>query len=308
MNYREALADSLCQAMADDDRVLCLGVGVADCKGIFGTTKEVAQRYPDRVVETPLSEHTLTGACVGLALEGYKPVLVHARADFLMLAMEHLVNTAAKWNASHGRTKPLPMVVRAIIGRGWGQGPQHSQNFASWLAAAPGLNILAPVTVKRAQYSIQDALVTGKPTVIFESRRLFETELDCPDAIEAESTDIILLTVGDIVLDALAAVPLLRQVGIEAAVRPVEALTAQWLRRDRLKPYIICDTGFGFVQSVADGSLVCPEFRPCPTAASQEAEWYPSVDDIVRAACLRFSKLPPAPAGKIPLDAFRGPF
>ena len=97
MKYREGLAQSLLDAMGNDPKVVILGESVSDPKGIFGTTLPSAQSYPERVIEIPVSENMITGACLGLALEGWKPVLVHSRCEFMMVAMENMINTAAKW-------------------------------------------------------------------------------------------------------------------------------------------------------------------------------------------------------------------
>ena len=141
MIYRLEIGRALAQAMQNDSKVLIFGEGVAKSAGIFGTTLEPAERFPERVTETPLSESMITGACLGLALEGWKPVLVHARGDWLMTAMEHMVNTIAKWRQVH-QDRPFSLVIRALVGRGWGQGPNHSQALHAMFAHVPGLRVL----------------------------------------------------------------------------------------------------------------------------------------------------------------------
>mgnify|MGYP001367274593 CR=1 FL=1 len=101
MKYREEMTKALANAMGRDPSVLLMGEGVTDPKGIFGTTLEANQRFPERVIETPLSETMITGACLGLALEGWKPILVHARCDLVVTAMEHMVNTLPQWRTTH---------------------------------------------------------------------------------------------------------------------------------------------------------------------------------------------------------------
>ena len=170
-------------AMEQDDSVVCLGVGITDPTGIFGTTKTVADRFPKRVIECPLSENTLTGACVGMGIGGLKPILVHARMDFLPLTMEHLINSAAKWEYMTGH--PLTMVVRCIVGRGWGQGPTHSQNLAAMVAHIPGLRVFMPYRPVDAYYAIRQALGESQPTIIVESRRLYGTKGQAPNRLGA---------------------------------------------------------------------------------------------------------------------------
>jgi len=170
--------------MTSDERVLIIGVGVTGPTHIFDTLSEAFRRFPGRFVETPLSENAMTGACVGLAIEGYKPILVHARADFLMTSMEALVNTAAKWSYINGR--PLPMVIRAIIGRGWGQGIHHSQDFTHMLSLVPGLAVYQPTDGDTYREALARGL-GGMPTVIFEPRILYnKPDTPCPASPKLE--------------------------------------------------------------------------------------------------------------------------
>lgn len=312
MLYREALAHSLLTAMQADPKTLCLGVGVADPKGIFGTCKAAHDAYPERVIETPLSETMLTGALTGLALNGYKPVFVHARADFLTLSMEHLINTAAKWNASHRRKGPLPIVVRAIIGRGWGQGPQHSQSMFKALSGIPGLRVISPVTIDDALRSVPESLDSGVPTVILEPRRLYETEL-CWARFERPLANIV--TIGDIALNAIEAQACLERQGVRVNVWPLVDSARLW-GYSSAAPLVVCETGHGD----ADGLLadlatrphgriirVSPPNCPCPTSAELERQWYPSAADIVSAVGESLG-LDLTSDIKRPADAFRGPF
>src|SRR2546425_12573497 len=116
LKYREALDEALVQAMERDERVFCLGVGVDDPKGIFGTTVSAAHKWPARVFDTPLAENAITGIAIGAALSGLRPVMVHARNDFLLLTMDQLVNHAAKWRYMSGGRLSVPPTGRAIIG------------------------------------------------------------------------------------------------------------------------------------------------------------------------------------------------
>ena len=180
MIYRLEIARSLAEAMQDDPKVLIFGEGVTDPKGIFGTTREAAVRFPDRVMETPLSENMITGACLGLALEGWKPVLVHARCDLLMTAMEHMVNTVAQWRHVH-RDRSFSFVIRALIGRGWGQGPTHSQNLQAWFAHIPGLKVVMPTTAADAKGLLLSSIFDDNPVVFLEHRWLHNQEGYVPE-------------------------------------------------------------------------------------------------------------------------------
>src|SRR3972149_5115099 len=127
LTYGQALSEGLVQAMEKDDGVFVMGVGVDDPKGIFGTTLGARQRFgSSRVFDIPLSEPAVTGAAIGAALHGMRPVMVHARNDFLLLTMDQIVNTAAKWPYASGGAH-VPVTIRAIIGRGWGPGARAAQ-------------------------------------------------------------------------------------------------------------------------------------------------------------------------------------
>lgn len=185
MSYREAISQAIVDAMTADERVLIVGVGVTGPTHIFGTLSASFKAFPGRFVETPLSENAMTGMCVGLAIEGYRPILVHARADFLMVSMEALVNTAAKWSYINGR--PLPMVIRAIIGRGWGQGIHHSQDFTQMLSLVPGLAVYQPVDLVTYREALNRGL-NEMPTVIFEPRILYDKpDTPCPASPKLEA-------------------------------------------------------------------------------------------------------------------------
>ncbi len=339
MLYREAIAQATVDALSRDDKALVLGVGVADVKGIFGTTLTACKAYPGRVIETPLSENMLTGACVGLALEGYHPMFVHARMDFLLLTMEHIVNTAAKWRFSHGSNKPLGMAIRCIIGRGWGQGPQHSQALHALFGHIPGVQVLLPFTGSGAYHAIRQAFESAIPTIVVEHRRLYETEsgLDADfggDGIIRPGTDVTLVGTSAALLDCIAAADLLARNGISAQVYAIKRLpidqNALILAVSSTRSVVAVDIGaapFGLSAEVLaicaeadalsdrEGASravrVIPPFYPCGTSAALEAAWYPTPADIVRAAYTAMGRdVPVVPeSSPMPADsAFRGPF
>lgn len=317
MKYREVMANSLVKAMNDDPKVLILGEGVADPKGIFGTTLEASRRFPQRVMETPLSENMLTGACLGLALEGWKPILVHARCEFMLLSMEHLVDTIAKWSSVH-KGRRFNLVIRALVGRGWGQGPNHSQAFHAMFAHVPGLRVFYPVVPDNISHWVDEAISWGGPTVILEPRRLYETEsIDYPIW---DRPDAMIVTFGDVVLDAASAAVELEKKGIKAQVYPIEDVSAMPVPEDDI-PVVVADTGHLFCGAAAEvvarlaerGNTkikrVGPPFVTLPTSAALESEWFPSVSDLFDAVCSLLDRPETLPEVTLVGDAeFRGPF
>src|SRR2546422_9466294 len=140
LRYREAIDEATRQAMAKDERIVVLGVGVDDAKGIFGTTRGAFEQFGSaRVFDTPLSEAALTGICGGAAMRGLHPVLVHARNDFLLLTMDQIVNNAAKGRYMSGGKLRVPFSTRAIIVQGCGRAIQHSQSLQAKYAPRPWL-------------------------------------------------------------------------------------------------------------------------------------------------------------------------
>ena len=145
ITYAKAINEALDFALETDPNVLCFGLGVPDPKGVFGTTIGLQEKHgATRVFDMPTSENGMTGIAIGTALSGMRPVMTHQRLDFFLLAMDQLVNNAAKWHYMFGGQSSVPLTIRLILGRGWGQGPTHSQNLQSWFAHIPGLKVVMP--------------------------------------------------------------------------------------------------------------------------------------------------------------------
>ncbi len=132
MKYREALTLAMSEAM-EDPKSMILGQGITDFKGMWGTTSGLSQKYPDRVIETPLSEDAVAGICIGASLNGMYPINTHIRADFGLLIFNQLINLASKYRYMFGGLFEVPLLFRMVIGRSWGQGAQHSQSLQSLL-------------------------------------------------------------------------------------------------------------------------------------------------------------------------------
>ena len=173
LTYAQAIHEGLSQAMESDPRVVVIGEGVPDPKGIFATTAGLRDKFgPQRVFDMPLSENGMTGVCVGAALCGIRPVMVHQRIDFSLLAMDQLVNIAAKWHYMFNGLASVPLVVRVIVGRGWGQGPQHSQSLQALFAHIPGLKVVLPATAYDAKGMLIGAIEDNNPVIFIEHRWL----------------------------------------------------------------------------------------------------------------------------------------
>jgi len=182
LSYAQAIREGLDQAMEKDSRVIVIGEGVPDPKGIFGTTAGLRDKYGNRrVFDMPLSENGMTGVCIGAALSGLRPVMVHQRIDFALLAMDQLINNAAKWHYMFDGKASVPLVVRMIVGRGWGQGPQHSQSLQAMFAQVPGIKVIMPTTAHDAKGMLISAIEDDNPVLFIEHRWLHHIKDNVPE-------------------------------------------------------------------------------------------------------------------------------
>lgn len=182
ITYAEAIREGLDQAMEKDPRVILIGEGVPDPKAIFNTTAGLRDKYGSRrVFDMPLAENGMTGICIGAALSGVRPVMVHQRVDFALLAMDQLINNAAKWHYMFDGKASVPLVVRMIVGRGWGQGPQHSQSLQAMFAQVPGIKIIMPTTAHDAKGMLISAIEDNNPVLFIEHRWLHQIKDHVPE-------------------------------------------------------------------------------------------------------------------------------
>src|SRR5579864_6178935 len=173
LSYVDAVREATDLEMARDPAVILFGLDVDDPKAIQGTTRGLVEKFgSQRVFGTPLSEDAMTGAAIGMAQAGLRPIHVHIRMDFLMLAMNQLVNVAAKSRYMFGGKVALPVVVRSMIGKSWGQGAQHSQGLYSFFMHVPGLKVVAPTTPYDAKGCLIEAIRDDNPVMFIEHRLL----------------------------------------------------------------------------------------------------------------------------------------
>lgn len=171
LRFDESINLSLKKIMKLNPNTFYFGLGADDSARVFNTTDKLKEIYGDyRVFDTPLSENAMTGIAVGMSLNGQIPIMSHQRLDFFLLAMDQLVNSASKWNFMFGKQKKINIVIRLIIGRGWGQGPTHSQNLQSWFAHIPGLKVMVPSFPSTASYILEQSVKDSNPTIIIENR------------------------------------------------------------------------------------------------------------------------------------------
>ncbi len=229
LTYAESIREATEQEMGRNPAVIVLGLGVDDFKAIYGTTKGLAEKFGrERVFDTPLSEDAMTGVAIGAALAGLRPIHVHIRMDFLLLAMNQIVNIAAKSSYMYGGSVSVPIVIRSIIGRSWGQGAQHSQGLHPLFMNIPGLRVVAPSTPFDAKGCLTQSIRDDNPVMFVEHRMLHyqkghvpETEYTVPfgKARRLEvGSDITLVGISYMAVECLRAQRSLLEVGISAEV------------------------------------------------------------------------------------------
>jgi len=313
LKFFQAVNEAIDLCMAKDPAVYIMGLGVPDPKGVFGTTLGLQQKYGSRrVMDMPTSEDGMTGVAIGSALVGMRPIMTHQRIDFAMLAMEQIVNQAAKWHYMFGGQASVPIVIRMIIGRGWGQGSQHSQSLQAWFAHIPGLKVVMPSTPYDVKGLLIASIEDNNPVIFIDHRWLYNITGNVPEGVYRvplgrakvvrEGNDVTIVAASYMTLEALRAAQMLAEDGVRAEVidmrtlRPLDdSLILESVgKTGRL---IVADTGWktvGFgaeivarVAEAALGDLKSPPRRlaladcPTPTTPALANYYYPRAVHIV---------------------------
>lgn len=314
--YTEAVREAADQEMERDPSVMILGLGVDDPKAILGTTRGLAQKYgPERVFDTPLSEDAMTGIAIGMALAGLRPIHVHIRMDFLMLAMNQLINMAAKTCYMYGGQEHVPMVVRALIGKSWGQGAQHSQALYSFLMHVPGLKVVAPTTPYDAKGCLIQAIRDNNPVMFIEHRLLHFQKGPVPEEIYTVSPGkarivtsgehITLVGISYMQVECLRAQRYLEDIGISAEVidpiwlspLDIDTIARSVYKTGRLlvvdNDWLTCGVSAEIMAQVMEHLQGTREFRArrlgfapvtCPPTPTLEDLFYPNARTIASLA------------------------
>ena len=229
LRYSEAIREGIDQAMSENQDLIIIGEGVPDPKSIFETTKGLQEKFgKSRVFDMPLSENGVTGICIGAALNGTPVLMIHQRIDFSLLAMDQIINNAAKWHYMFNGQSTVPIVIRVIVGRGWGQGPQHSQNLQALFAHIPGLKVITPATAKDAKGMMVAALKDKNPVIFIEHRWLHHIEDSVPEEmyfseldkaqILRQGSDVTIVANSLMTIETMKAAAVLSEIGVNVEV------------------------------------------------------------------------------------------
>ena len=317
LSYAEAIREGLAQAMQADERVFLFGEDVGVYGGAFGVSGDLFHKFgSERVIDTPISELGIAGAAVGAAITGMKPVLELQFSDFVTLAMEQIVNQAAKIHFMFGGKATVPMVVRLPGGSGTGAAAQHSQSLEAWFAHVPGLKVVQPSTPHDAKGLLLAAIDDPNPVLIFEHKLLYKTKGPVPEepyrvpigkaAVRRAGRDLTIVGSSIMAIRAVAAAARLAGENIDAEVidlrslRPIDLTTIAASVRKTHRLLIVYEgvkiMGIGaeisamIAESDAFDFLDAPIARlggadvPLPYNPVLEKAAVPQEDDIVAAA------------------------
>ncbi|MDN3513541.1 MAG: alpha-ketoacid dehydrogenase subunit beta [Candidatus Brocadia sp.] len=311
LSYPEAIKEAIEQEMTQNPSVIILGQGVDDPKGTLGTTKGLIDKFgSERVFDTPLAEDGMTGVAIGAALAGLRPIHTHIRMDFVLLAMNQLINMAAKMRYMFGGEVFIPMVVRSIIGKSWGQGAQHSQSIYPLFMNIPGLKIFAPSTPHDAKGCLIQAIRDDNPVLFMEHRLLYYQRGHVPSEsytvpfgkarILAKGKDVTLIGISQMAIECLRARQYLQEIHIDAEVidpvslspLDIDTILDSTLKTKRLivvdNAWMTCGAGAEIVTQLierdVDRDVVMKRMGfapvPCPTTPSLEKHFYPDAKTI----------------------------
>lgn len=316
ISYAQAINEALDQAMGISEEVFVFGQGVDRPPGVFHTTTGLAEKYSEaRVFDTPASEASMTGVALGAALDGMRPVLVHQRMDFMPYTMDQLVNWAALWRFKSGGRSSMPFTIRAVVGKGWGQGPQHSKSLQAWFAHIPGLKVAMPSSAFDAKGLLMSAIFGEDPCIFIEGRPLFNMTEEVPEepyripfgkaSVKMPGDDVTIVALGYMVPLALLAAQALQSEGISAEVldlRTVAPLDDATVLESVVKTGRLVVTepawkSFGVSAEIvarvtekgyhilkAPVSRVTFPDTHSPTSSALEGEFFPDEHDVAEAA------------------------
>src|SRR5437588_5029179 len=315
LSYREAVRDALSRAMREDPDVFIMGEDIAEMGGSMAVTQGMLAEFgPERVRNTPISEMAIVGAGIGAAMQGMRPVVEIMYEDFTTLAMEQIVNQAAKHRYMSGGQIKVPLTIRTQGGAGWSPGAQHAQQLEAWFVHVPGLKVVFPSTPTDVRGLLWWSIYDDNPVLFFEHRTLYGIKEDVPDELEPiplgqarvhrEGEDVTVIATGRLVHEALGAAADAEEEGISVEVvdpRTLLPLDEQALvdsvkktNRCVVAHEAITRMGFGaevaaVIQHQAFDWLDAPvervgsKFTPLPFAPVMEEYVVPHATDVLEA-------------------------
>jgi pyruvate/2-oxoglutarate/acetoin dehydrogenase E1 component len=315
LSYARAIREAHAQLLAQDPRVFLIGQGVRNPWYAGTSLQDLDKEFGrERVIDSPVSENATTGAAIGAAITGMRPIVFHPRMDFMLLAADPIMNQAANWSYLFAGQVSVPVVIRAVINRGGEQGPQHSQAVQALYAHVPGLKVVMPATPYDAKGLLVAAVRDGNPVLYIDDRWLYESEGEVPEAlyevpigsasIRRSGRDVTLVATSYMASEAAKAVEVLAQRGIDVELIDLRSIKP-WDRNlvyssvGKTGRLVIADAAWvsgGIAAEIAASvagdifhalkapiARVCLPDAPAPTSAVLEQAYYVGADEMVSA-------------------------
>ena len=314
IHYSLAINEALHQMMSSDESVFLMGQGVKSPWYVGNTAKDLLETFgPERIIDTPVSENAVTGAAVGAALVGMRPIVVHPRMDFMLYAMDPIVNEAANWHYMFGGSSSVPVVIWGIVNRGGEQAAQHSQAIHALFAHIPGLKVVMPSTPYDAKGLMISAIKDDNPVVYIDDRWLYNMDGDVPEEVYSvpigkgivrkRGKDVTLVSISYMVVESLRAAEAVERDGIDIelidlrSIKPIDEriIFESVEKTGRLvivdAAWKTCGVAAEIAALVAENvfdKLKCPIRRvtlpdvPAPASSALETVYYLSVQQIVQ--------------------------
>jgi acetoin:2,6-dichlorophenolindophenol oxidoreductase subunit beta len=314
LTYAKAMRETFAQLLASDPRVFVIGQGVWSPWYAGTSLKDLDKEFGrDRIIDSPVSENATTAAAIGAAMAGMRPIVFHPRMDFMLLAVDPIINQAANWSYIFAGQVPVPVVIRASINRGGEQGAQHSQALQALFMHVPGLKVVMPATAYDAKGLLVAAVRDGNPVMYIDDRWLYEEVSEVPEeiyevpigraAVRRTGSDVSIVATSYMVAQAVTASKLLELRGVDAEVIDLRSISP-WDQESILcsvrktgclvvadAAWKTCGVAAEIVASIAEQALdhlrapiarVCLPNTPAPASAPLERAYYAGAADIVQ--------------------------
>ncbi len=315
ISFRDSIFLTIKKQMKKNKNIVVFGQGVDDKNGTFGTTKNLNKLFgDDRCFDTPIAEESLCGFALGLSISNFYPINIHIRNDFLLLAFNQIVNLISKFEYMFGGIYKTPLLIRAIIGRSWGQGAQHSQSIQSMLSHNPGITVIMPSSAQSIFESYSYAITNYRgPVISLEHRVLYDLKFRIgatkslnpfkPKLIK-KGKDLTIIATSIMVWESMRAIKIIEKnfslsielIDLHCISKCDQSLLLKSIKKT--KKVIIVDTSwkeFGVASEISrlicenipdllkkPVVSICNQSTPCPTSKSLENYFYPSVQEICK--------------------------
>jgi pyruvate dehydrogenase E1 component beta subunit len=315
LSYAQAIREAHAQLLAGDPRVFILGQGLWSPWYAGTSMHDLDKEFGrERVIDSPVAENATTGAAIGAALAGMRPIVFHPRMDFMLLAADPVINQAANWSYMFAGRVSAPVVIRSVINRGGEQGAQHSQALHAMFMHVPGLKVVMPSTAHDAKGLLIAAVQDGNPVLYIDDRWLYDSTDDVPEemyavpigkaAVRRRGRDVTIVATSYMAAEAVKAVATLETQGIDAELVDLRSLKpwdrdtvfASVVRTGRL---VVADAGWQTAGVAAEivAAIACEIFEalkapavrvclpdvPAPVSRPSEAAYYVGADNLVAA-------------------------